>query len=128
MFTELDWLGIPFLLVLSYLWCIINGIYPPGTSLINRKLKLFTHRRKGMSTHAHGGPLCHCMLDTPLGFLFVTFKHLPQPLRTIGQLLKIPLCLPKYNIVGVEGGFSNDFFCGILILLWARNPCKMSEP
>jgi hypothetical protein len=38
--------------------------------------------------------------------IVVTFKHLPQPLRshirsfgTLGQLLKIPPCPPKYVIV-----------------------------
>ena len=54
----------------------------------------------------------------------ITFKHLPQPLRshiqsfiTLGQLFKIPPCPPKYVIVRGVGGSPNVFFIGILIFL-----------
>ena len=47
----------------------------------------------------------------------VTFKHLPQPLRsqirsfgTLGQLFKIHPFLPEYVIVRGVGGVPNYFF------------------
>ena len=64
---------------------------------------------------AHAGPSGRPPIDTSRNFsdacvCRVTFKHLPQPLRshirsfgTLGQLLKIPPCPPKDVIVGGVG-------------------------
>ena len=66
----------------------------------------------------------------------VTFKHLPQPLRshirsfgTIGQLFKIPpFSAQKSHSAGGMGGPPNFFLVGILIFLLLRSPCKISKP
>ena len=62
----------------------------------------------------------------------VTFKHLPQPLRshiqsfgTLGQLLKIPP-FSAHSAVG-RGGSLNFVLVGIRLFLWVRSPCKISE-
>ena len=60
----------------------------------------------------------------------VTFKHLPQPLRshiqsfgTLGQLLKIPPSTPQ--IYDSPWMF---LLVGILLFLLVRSPCKILEP
>ena len=47
---------------------------------------------------------------------------------TLGQLLRVPPCVPKYSRVrGVWGGPQICFWSGILIFLWVRSPWKNSE-
>jgi hypothetical protein len=66
----------------------------------------------------------------------VTFKHLPQPLRshilsfgTIGQLFKIPpFSAQKSHSAGGRGDPRFVLGVGILIFLLLRSPCQISKP
>ena len=62
----------------------------------------------------------------------VTFRHLPQPweakckvFRNLRQLLKI---LKKNCILGWGRRGTRSFFCGLLIFLLLRDPCKIKIP
>ena len=66
----------------------------------------------------------------------VTFKHLPQPLRshirsfgTLRQLFKKPtFSAQKSHSAGGRGGPPIIFLVGILIFLLLRSSCKISKP
>jgi hypothetical protein len=93
-----------------------------------------------ISAHADGGPrsrVCARRERKLSGACVcrVTFKHLPQPFRshirfgTIGQLLKIPtLSAQKCHSAGGRRGPWILYGVGILVFLWVRSPCKISEP
>ena len=79
----------------------------------------------------HARPSARPPIDTS-----VTFKHLPQPLRshirsfgTLGKYLKLPPLTPQiYDSSGGRG--AHRIFClvGILLFLLVRSPYKISEP
>jgi hypothetical protein len=100
----------------------LGPIFPLAHRLRKLDRSLVPHRHKRKFPGAH---VCR-----------VTFKHLPQPLRshirsfrTLGQFFKIPpLSAQICHSAGGRGGPRNLFCIGILIFLWLahakfRNPC-----
>ena len=76
---------------------------------------------------AQAGPSARLPIQTSGNYLQVTFKHLPQPLRshirsyrTLGQLLKIPPFSAHSARIFI--------LVGILLFSNFRSPCKISEP